>query len=241
MEPVKSVLYVGNSYFSFNNGIGWHVRHLHSSTGAKAALRSTSITITGGGLSWHDVESYFRPDAIDSYSFNEDNAVVFNANDRLSDVVLMMDCSQCPVHPVLKTSFREHARKHSATVRRHGARPAFFMSWAYRNAPEMTGQLADAYDAAGKENDALVVPAGLAFAKALATRPTKGNFPSAEAVVRAGVRLIEEYEADLLRVQAKIDAADAAYRRGEYRKSSDAEAMKADIISRGEERSRRKT
>jgi Arc/MetJ-type ribon-helix-helix transcriptional regulator len=38
----------------------------------------------------------------------------------------------------------------------------------------------------------------------------KGNFPSAEAVVRAGVRMIEEYEADLARLQAKIDNADAA-------------------------------
>jgi hypothetical protein len=55
------------------------------------------------------------------------------------------------------------------------------------------------------------------------------------------VRMIEEYEADLAGLQAKIDNADAAYRRGESRKSSDAEAMKADIISRGEERSRRKT
>lgn len=50
----------------------------------------------------------------------------------------------------------------------------------------------------------------------------------------------EDYESDLRRLQAKIDAADAAYRRGEYRKSSDTETMKADIVSRGEERSRQK-
>jgi hypothetical protein len=51
----------------------------------------------------------------------------------------------------------------------------------------------------------------------------------------------KEYEADLVRLQEKIDAADAAYRRGDYRKSSGAEAVKADFVSRGEERSRRKT
>lgn len=72
----------------------------------------------------------------------------------------------------------------------------------------------------------------------IARQVAKGNFPSAEAVVRAGVRMIEEYEADLVRLRTKIDAADAAYRRGEYRKSSDPEATKADIISRGEERPR---
>jgi putative addiction module CopG family antidote len=75
----------------------------------------------------------------------------------------------------------------------------------------------------------------------IARQVAKGNFPSADAVVRAGVRMIEEYEADLVRLRAKIDAADSAYRRGEYRKSSGAEAMKADIVSRGEGRSRRKT
>jgi hypothetical protein len=47
--------------------------------------------------------------------------------------------------------------------------------------------------------------------------------------------------ADLVRLRAKIDAADAAYQRGKYRKSSEPEAMKADIVSRGEERSRRMT
>jgi antitoxin ParD1/3/4 len=75
----------------------------------------------------------------------------------------------------------------------------------------------------------------------IARQVAKGNFPSADAVVRAGVRMIEEYEADLVRLRAKIDTADAAYQRGKYRKSSGSEAMKADIVSRGEERSRRKT
>jgi len=75
----------------------------------------------------------------------------------------------------------------------------------------------------------------------IARQVAKGNFPSADAVVRAGVRMIEEYEADLVRLRAKIDAADAAYQRGKYRKSSEPEAMKADIVSRGEERSRRMT
>ena len=69
----------------------------------------------------------------------------------------------------------------------------------------------------------------------------KGNFPSADAVVRAGVRMLEEYEADIDRLHSRIDAADEAYRRGEFRKSSGADAMKADIISRGEARSRRKS
>jgi len=40
------------------------------------------------------------------------------------------------------------------------------MSWAYADKPEMTAQLAEAYTRAGNDNGVMVVPAGLAFAKA---------------------------------------------------------------------------
>jgi hypothetical protein len=169
-DPV-SILYIGNSFLSFNNGIGWHVSRLHGSTNPAKRLRSTSVSITGGGLAWHDVESYFRPNALGSYSFDDVNDVVFNGNGNLFDVALMMDCSQCPIHPDLKEAFHISARRHSDAVRRHGAKPAFLMSWAYEHRPEMTAQLAEAYAAAGNANDAFVIPAGLAFAASLAKRP----------------------------------------------------------------------
>lgn len=171
IEDVTSILYVGNSFLSFNNGIGWHVSRLHASADRGGRLRGTSASITGGGLDWHDVESYFRPNAIGSYSFDDANNVVFNDAGKLFDVTLMMDCSQCPIHPRLKAAFHASAKRHSDTVRRHGAKPAFLMTWAYEDRPEMTEQLAQAYTIAGNDNDAFVVPAGLAFAEALAKKP----------------------------------------------------------------------
>ncbi len=74
---------------------------------------------------------------------------------------MMMDCSQCPVHPDLKPVFHETAKSHIEKVVKYGARPVLFMSWAYKGAPEMTAQLAEQYTIAGNANDALVVPAGL--------------------------------------------------------------------------------
>jgi hypothetical protein len=100
-----------------------------------------------------------------------DNKVQFNKLDKLFDVAIMMDCSQCPIHPDLKTIFLEFAKKHSDTVRKHGAEPILFMSWAYADVPEMTELLADAYVKAGNANNAMVIPAGLAFAKSIAMRP----------------------------------------------------------------------
>ena len=134
-------------------------------------FRSTSVTISGSGSDWHDVGSYFRPNAIGRYSFDAENNVVFNQIERPFDLAIMMDCSQCPVHPKLRPVFFEQMKIHADSVRKHGAKPVFFMSWAYADRPAMTMQLADAYTTAANDSNAFVIPAGFAFAKAVALRP----------------------------------------------------------------------
>ena len=169
----KTAIFIGNSFFYYNNSMHSHVLAMQRAADPanQAAYRTTSVTISGSGIDWHDVESYFRPKAIGSYSFDDKNNVNFNKLDKLFDVAIMMDCSQCPVHPQLKTVFTEFTRKNSEIVRAKGAKPVFFMSWAYADKPEMTAQLAEAYTVAGNENNALVIPAGLAFARAMSKQP----------------------------------------------------------------------
>jgi hypothetical protein len=169
----KSEIFIGNSFFYYNNGMPGHVSQLEKAADPdhKQDYRATMVTIGGSGFDWHDVESYFRPNAIGNYSFDDHNNVVFDKRDKLFDVAVMMDCSQCPIHPRLKGVFTEFAKKDSDIVRAHGARPVFFMSWAYADKPEMTAQLAEAYTVAGNENNVLVIPAGLAFARALQKQP----------------------------------------------------------------------
>jgi hypothetical protein len=171
IERPGSAIYIGNSFFYYNNSLHNHVSRLLVAAEPSYKFRSTSVTISGSGADWHDVESYFRPNAIGSYSFDNDNNIVFNKLDKLFDLAIMMDCSQCPIHPQLKSVFVEYSKRHADTVRKHGAKPVFFMSWAYADKPEMTAQLAEAYTRAGNDNDAFVIPAGLAFARALAQRP----------------------------------------------------------------------
>lgn len=169
----KTAIFIGNSFFYYNNSMHAHVLSMRRAADPqnRAAYRNTSVTISGSGFDWHDVESYFRPNAIGRYSFDDNNNVVFNKIDKLFDVAIMMDCSQCPIHPQLKSVFTEFAKKGSDAARKNGAKPVFFMSWAYADKPEMTAQLAEAYTLAGNENDALVIPAGLAFAQSVAKRP----------------------------------------------------------------------
>jgi hypothetical protein len=169
----KTEIFIGNSFFYYNNSMHSHVLGLERAAdpAGKQDYRATSVTISGSGFDWHDTASYFRPNAIGNYSFDDQNNVVFNKLDKLFDVAIMMDCSQCPIHPKLKTVFTEFAKKGSDAARAGGARPVFFMSWAYADKPEMTAQLAEAYTVAGNANDVLVIPAGLAFARAVSKQP----------------------------------------------------------------------
>jgi hypothetical protein len=173
MEAPKTALFIGNSFFYYNNSMHNQVLNLsrNADPANRGKYRATSVTISGSGMDWHDVDTLFRPNAIGRYSFDENNNVVFNKIERLFDIAIMMDCSQCPVHPQLKPIFHEFAKKHSDTVKKHGAKPVFFMSWAYADKPEMTAQLAEEYTKAGNANGAFVIPAGLAFAKSIAKRP----------------------------------------------------------------------
>lgn len=172
-SDVKTMLWVGNSFFYYNNSMHGHVGALLSAAGKTGAqgFRAVSATISGSGLNWHDVGAHFKPGGVGSYSFVGDNEVRFNTGGgKPFDAVIMMDCSQCPVHPQLGPMFHEYARKHSDTVRANGAQPILFMSWAYADKPDMTQPLAAEYEKAGRANNALVVPAGLAFAESIKRR-----------------------------------------------------------------------
>jgi hypothetical protein len=168
--PPKSMLWVGNSFFYYNNSMHGHVAQLARGD-SSIAHRGVSVTISGSGIDGHDVASYLGPDRIGRYSFVGDNEIRFNPPGPQFDAVMFMDCSQCPIHPQLQSVFHEYAKKHADTIRANGARPILFMSWAYKDRPEMTAQLALQYTIAGKANGAQVVPAGLAFAKSVARKP----------------------------------------------------------------------
>jgi hypothetical protein len=170
-ETPGALLWVGNSFFYFNNSMHGHLGGLLNAAGVRG-VRQNSVSISGAGLDWHDMASHFKPAArMASYTFTPTNDVEFNKFERAYDMVLMMDCSQCPIHPKLQQAFHDTAKAHAATVRQAGAEPALFLSWAYQDQPQMTEQLAAEYLKAGRANNMRVVPAGPAFAASIAKRP----------------------------------------------------------------------
>lgn len=171
-NPPQTYMWIGNSFFYFNNGIAAYVTGLaRGESGGGPAHRGTMLAIGGSGLDWHDVKSYFRPNAVGYYVFDEHNNIVFNTAKKKYEGAILLDCSQCPIHPTLAPKFVQYVKKHVATVRANGAVPVLFMSWAYADHPEMTASLAEAYTRAGNANNVMVIPAGLAFSRVLKARP----------------------------------------------------------------------
>ena len=86
--PPKTALWVGNSFFYYNNSMHGHVGQLLAAARPnERGYRSTSATISGSGLNWQDLEAHFKPGGVGSYSFVGNNEVVFNTFDKPFDVV----------------------------------------------------------------------------------------------------------------------------------------------------------
>jgi hypothetical protein len=109
-EQTKAVLWVGNSFFYYNNSMHGHVGQLirGSSMTDKAGHRAVSATISGSGINWHDLESHFKPNGVGSYSFNSKNEVVFIRN-----------CARCFMSMQKRTAT---LRANTARVRRFSCR-----------------------------------------------------------------------------------------------------------------------
>ncbi len=169
----KKVLLVGNSFMYYNCGVNGYLSGLTKAKGD--TLSATMATIGGAGLDWHLVKTYLRPNGLSSYSTTNDgsNKLIFHEypDGKIFDAVVLQDNSQGPIHPELAKFFKEYAAIHSKDIRETGAEPLFMMTWAYAGKPEMTQQLADATTSVANENNAMVVPVGLAFANSLKARP----------------------------------------------------------------------
>jgi hypothetical protein len=65
----KSEIFIGNSFFYYNNGMPDHLRRLERAADPEHErdYHATMVTIGGSGLDWHDVESYFRPNGVGAF------------------------------------------------------------------------------------------------------------------------------------------------------------------------------
>jgi hypothetical protein len=155
VSPPAKVLFVGNSFTYYNNSLHNHYRKLVAASGHKfdKPSRARIMTISGGHLPEHA------------------GGIMKVVGAEEWDVVVMQGHSLGPISDANAEPFRAAAREYSGFIREQGARPVFFMTWAYIGKPEMTAELDAAYSGIGRELDAQVVPVGLAFAIVTEQRP----------------------------------------------------------------------
>ncbi len=162
-KNISSIMLIGNSFFYYNNSLHNHLGDLYDADPDLDTPRRRSITINGSSLSWHDVESYLSNEEIGSFRIDSDTNTYEPYEEKDIDVVIMMDCSLCPINDERKESFYKYVKKHSQTIRSKGIEPILFMSWPYKNKPEMQQQLEKEFFKASKLNNLRMVPAGPAF------------------------------------------------------------------------------
>jgi hypothetical protein len=163
-EKIDSLMFVGNSFFYYNNSLHNHLNALVKNNKSIGPLKQRSITINGSSLSWHPLESYLDNKNVGSFRIDtkNDNEYI-KVDDPSIDAVIFMDCSLCPIHPMTKDDFHEYVAKHSKTIRSKGIEPMLFMSWPYKNKPLMMQELRKEFITAANKNNILLIPAGEAF------------------------------------------------------------------------------
>ena len=171
-NKLDSVMFVGNSFFYYNNSLHNHLRKIISGDNSVETINTRSITINGSSLSWHSVDAYLDNKNIGSFRIdsNNDNKYI-ESKDTSIDAVIFMDCSLCSIHPKTKDNFHKYVAKHSETIRARGAEPMLFMSWPYKNKKDMVFELREEFIKAANANDILLVPAGEAFHNLNLTHP----------------------------------------------------------------------
>ena len=163
-EKISSLMLVGNSFFYYNNSLHNHLGDLIKNDPNVTSMKRRSITINGSDLPWHDIESYLSNEHIGSFRIDtkNNNKYVPSSNTKI-DAVIFMGCSLCPIHPDTKDTFQVYVQRYSEIIRDKNAEPMLFMSWPYKNKPQMINSLRDVFVNTANKNNLLLIPAGEAF------------------------------------------------------------------------------
>lgn len=144
-EDCRRVLLVGNSHTYFNGGVNTHLQALLNAVHPE--WNAVVSAQTGGG---YTLENHY----------NDPNTLAAIQNGNWDLVILQEQSSRPMEFPDL---FNQYAILLNDVIAQSGSLTGFYMTWAWRNNPEMFVPIRDAYYYIGAYLDALVSPAGVAF------------------------------------------------------------------------------
>lgn len=160
----ERVLFVGNSYYYYNNSLHNHVSNLVKASDAAlgARLQFKSSTIGGSALNHHNMAHLTEPGKIGvSQPFQW---------------VVMQGGSSEPLSPRRREIFRQTAAANAEMIKARGGQVALYMTHAYVSPhkqvnPQNMVATESMYVEVGNEIQALVIPVGLAFEEAYRRLP----------------------------------------------------------------------
>ena len=159
----KQILMVGNSFLYYNNGM--HnplVRMIRADKELGEGHKIRKATINGSSLTWHNIKTYVSNPFIGSFTFDQDNNLV-ESEKQPFDVVIMHDCSRCPVNKETQKMFHAAVDVHAKALKKENIEVMLMMTWPYKDKPGMTKKLRKEYVKAANRNNIMVSPVGLAF------------------------------------------------------------------------------
>ena len=163
VDTPKNILFVGNSYFYYNDSLHNHVRRMVDAAGilTEKQMHYKSATIGGAPLAEQDVKGLLTPGRLGKEPFQ---------------VVILQGNSGAALSDKRRQSFHDKVVEFNADIQKAGAKTALYMTHAYvapnKNAsPDMIRKVEDMYVSVGNEVGALVIPVGLAFEESYRRRP----------------------------------------------------------------------
>jgi hypothetical protein len=152
-ELSRRVLLVGNSHTYYNGGVDTHLGLLLADAVPDWNVQVSSVTMGGATLQNH----LQNPNTISTIETGD------------WDLVILQEQSSRPMtDPDL---FYNAATDLHNIIRQSGALTGLYMTWPWRNNPEMYVPIRNAYSYLGARLDALVIPAGVGFYNASISYP----------------------------------------------------------------------
>lgn len=134
-------LFVGNSYFYYNNAVGSHVKKFVLA--GKDKFSQNTNTISSVSLHWHDVKAYLKK--------------------KYDVVVMLYTTTNSFLRGDAPQKDTEALKKHCADIRAAGGVPMIMMPWAKSDKQDMMTKIADHAIRDANANKIMVAPSGLAF------------------------------------------------------------------------------
>lgn len=149
----KNILFIGNSYTFFNNGLAYHLKNFVINDTSLHVNRV--VEIAKGG---YTIENHWN-----------DTATVNSIKRGGWDVIILQEQSYRPVND--RDKMLLYAQKFDSLIKSTGnAKLYFFMTWAYKKYPEMIYPLSDSYQEVAKNVKATLIPVGLEWDKLLKSK-----------------------------------------------------------------------